>query len=101
MTGQEICWMSAVDLAAAIKQRKLSPVEVVENLLERIEKINPKINAYVTMMTDSARDEARKAEDAVMRGKELGLLHGVPVSIKDLIFTKNVRTTDTWNGRRR
>ena len=93
MATHDICWMSAVDLAKAIKRKKLSPVEVVEAILRRIEDINPKVNAYVTVTADSALAAAREAEKAVMKGEELGLLHGVPVSIKDLIFTKGVRTT--------
>ena len=91
--NQDICWMSAVELAKAIKEKKLSPVEVVNSILERIENINPKINAYVTLTAETAIVEAKQAEDAVMKGDELGPLHGVPVSIKDLIFTKGVRTT--------
>ena len=93
MDGQEIWWMSAVDLARAIRERRLSAVEVVIALLERIEVINPKINAYVTLTADLAIGAAREAEDAVMKGKELGPLHGIPVSIKDMVFTKGVRTT--------
>ena len=93
MVSQDICWMSASDLAAAIKAKKLSPVEAVKALLKRIEAINPKINAYVTITTDSAMAAAKKAEAAVMKGEELGPLHGVPVSIKDVMYTKGVRTT--------
>ena len=93
MQGQGICWMSASDLATAIRAKRLSPVEVVRNLLERIEAINPKINAYVTVTADSAMAAAKEAEDAVMRGRQLGHLHGVPMAIKDTNFTKGVRTT--------
>lgn len=93
MANQEICWMSAVDMAAAIREKKLSPVEVVSAILERIEAINPKINAYVTLTAETAMAEAKVAEDTAMRGGKLGPLHGVPVSIKDLVFTKGVRTT--------
>ena len=93
MSREDICWMSATDLAKSIRRKRLSPVEVVEDILERIEVINPKINAYVTVTADSALAEAKRAEKAVMKGKELGPLHGVPVSVKDLIFTKGVRTT--------
>jgi len=85
--------MSATDLTKAIKTKKLSPVEVIRTFLERIESVNPKINAYVTVTADSALKEAKKAERKVMKGGKLGPLHGVPVSIKDLIFTKGVRTT--------
>jgi Asp-tRNA(Asn)/Glu-tRNA(Gln) amidotransferase A subunit family amidase len=93
MERTDICWMSAADMAKAIREKKLSPVEVVKALFERIELINPRINAYVTLTVDAALAEARRAEDAVMRGEELGPLHGVPVSIKDLVFTRGVRTT--------
>lgn len=93
MQGQEICWMSASDLATAIRTKKLSPVEVVRLLLDRIAAINPKINAYVTITEDSAIAAAKEAEDAVMKGRQLGPLHGVPLALKDTNFTKGVRTT--------
>ncbi len=93
MKHLDVCWMSAVDLAKSIRKKKLSPVEVVRGVLERIEAVNLKINAYVTVTADSALAEAKQAEDAVMKGEELGTLHGVPFSVKDLIFTKGVRTT--------
>ncbi len=90
---QELWWMSASDLASAIRAKNLSPVEVVRTLLERIENVNPGINAYVTIAADSALAHAKKAEDAVMRGRRLGPLHGVPVAVKDTDFTKGIRTT--------
>ena len=93
MGNQDICWMSAVDIARAIREKKLSPVEIVNAILKRIETVNPKINAYVTLTADSALAEAKQAEEALMKDEKLGPLHGVPVSIKDLIYTKGVRTT--------
>lgn len=93
MQNQDICWMSASNLSDAIAAKALSPVEVVRALLERIEAINPKINAYVIVTADSAMAAAKEAEDAVMRGEELRALHGVPLSVKDVTFTKGVRTT--------
>lgn len=93
MSRREICWMSATELAKSIRHKKLSPVEVVRAVLERIERINPKVNAYVTLTADSALGAAKRAEKAVVKGESLGPLHGVPVSIKDLVFTKGVRTT--------
>ncbi len=93
MKHLDVCWMSAVDLAKLIRKKKLSPVEVVSDVLKRIEAVNPKINAYVTVTADSALAEAKQAEKAVLKGEELGPLHGVPFSVKDLIFTKRVRTT--------
>ncbi len=93
MDNLEICYMAASEMAEAIKTKKLSPVEIVDAILSRIEQLNPKVNAYCTLAAESARRQAREAETRVMRGEELGLLHGVPVSIKDLIFTKGIRTT--------
>jgi aspartyl-tRNA(Asn)/glutamyl-tRNA(Gln) amidotransferase subunit A len=93
MKNEELCFMPATEMAAAIKQKKISPVEVIDAILNRIDKINPKINAYVTLTAEAARSAAKAAEDAVMKGKALGPLHGVPVSIKDLVFTKGIRTT--------
>jgi Asp-tRNA(Asn)/Glu-tRNA(Gln) amidotransferase A subunit family amidase len=93
MQNDDICWMSAVDLAEAIGKRKLSPLEVVKNILDRIDALNPRINAFVTMTAETALAEAKAAEVAVSKGERLGPLHGVPVSIKDLIFTRGVRTT--------
>jgi aspartyl-tRNA(Asn)/glutamyl-tRNA(Gln) amidotransferase subunit A len=93
MDAAELCYMPATELVAAIKAKKLSPVEVVDAVLARIERLNPKLNAYCTITAEAARAAAKEAEAAVMRGGPLGSLHGVPVSIKDLVTTKGVRTT--------
>ena len=93
MKTEDICWLSASDLVQLIRTKKISPVELVSALLERIEAINPKLNAYVTVTADAAMSAAREAEDAVMRGDELGPLHGIPFAVKDLTVTKGVRTT--------
>jgi aspartyl-tRNA(Asn)/glutamyl-tRNA(Gln) amidotransferase subunit A len=93
MQELEICRMSAMSLRKAVKTRKLSPVEIVDAVLARIDRLNPKINAYCTLVPEMARAEAKKAEERVMKGEPLGPLHGVPVSIKDLAFTKGIRTT--------
>ncbi|MBI4247590.1 MAG: amidase [Candidatus Rokubacteria bacterium] len=86
--------MPAADVAAAIAKRKISPVEVVDAVLERIGRLNPPLNAYVTLDAEGARRAAREAERAVMKRRaKLGPLHGVPFSVKDLILTKGVRTT--------
>ncbi|MFX1505521.1 MAG: amidase [Promethearchaeota archaeon] len=89
----EIIWKSAAELAKEIKDGNLSPVEILEAYLNRIEEINPKINAIVTLIEESARKEAKKAEERVGEGKELGVLHGVPIVIKDNIPVRGVRTT--------
>ena len=82
MTSDELCWLSATDLAALIRRRKVSPVEVVEGVLDRIERLNPQVNAYVTVTADQARRAARAAERALgHRRPEVGPLHGVPFSV--------------------
>jgi aspartyl-tRNA(Asn)/glutamyl-tRNA(Gln) amidotransferase subunit A len=94
MANDELCWMSAAALAAAIRRKKLSPVEVVRAVLERIDRVNPQLNAYVTLTPEQALRDARAAERALgKRGAKLGVLHGVPFSTKDLVITKGVRTT--------
>jgi aspartyl-tRNA(Asn)/glutamyl-tRNA(Gln) amidotransferase subunit A len=86
--------MSATELAGLIRRKKVSPVEVVDAVLARIDKLNPQLNAYVTLTADEARAQARAAERALTRrGATLGPLHGVPFSVKDLVITRGVRTT--------
>jgi len=93
MNKEEICFMSASDLAEKIKTQELTSLEITETIIERIEKINPIINAYCTPTFDLARKIARKADKAVKKREKLGLLHGIPVSIKDETETKGIRTT--------
>ena len=81
-----------IQLIEEIKRRKISPVEVAENHLRRISELNPALNAIVTVAPD-VLERARAAEAAVMRGDELGVLHGVPLTIKDTIETAGLRTT--------
>ncbi len=92
--ADELCWMSAADLAAAIRKKKVSPVDAVEAVLARIERVDKRLNAYVLVDAEGARKTARAAERALTRkGARLGALHGVPFSVKDLVITKGVRTT--------
>ncbi len=97
MDPTEVCRTPALALAAAIRAKTLSPIEVVDAVLARIERTHAALNAYCTVTADAARTAARNAEAAVMRGDTLGPLHGVPVSVKDLVLTKGVRTT--WGSR--
>ena len=83
----------ALTLARQIRTKEISPVEVVAATLRRIEALQPTVNAFITVTADEARDAARRAEAAVMAGHRLGPLHGVPFSVKDLLFTTGVRTT--------
>ena len=82
-----------MEIIEAVKNKEVSPVEVVESFLNEIEKNNPSINAIVTLLEESARIQAKEAENKVMRGEPVGLLHGVPVTLKDNIFTRGIRTT--------
>ncbi len=80
----DIAWASAAELARAVRERRLSPVEIADALLARIHSVNADLNAYVHVDADRVRRRAQDLEAAVMRGDELGALHGVPYSIKDL-----------------
>ena len=89
----DLAFTSAAELAALIAQRVVSPVEIVDIVLDRIEKTQPTLNAFMTVCADDARAAAKAAEAAVMRGDTLGPLHGVPFAVKDLVNTAGLRTT--------
>jgi aspartyl-tRNA(Asn)/glutamyl-tRNA(Gln) amidotransferase subunit A len=93
LTELEVCYRPAAELAADVAAHRVSPVEVVEALLARIDRLNPVLNAYCTLDSERALEDARSAEASVMRGEPTGPLHGVPLSIKDLIATRGIRTT--------
>ena len=84
--------LSLIETVEAIRRRKISPIEVAQTYLDRIERLNPSLNAIVTVAPD-VLDRARAAEAALMRGEAVGPLHGVPVTIKDTIETAGLRTT--------
>jgi amidase/aspartyl-tRNA(Asn)/glutamyl-tRNA(Gln) amidotransferase subunit A len=86
--SDELAYMSAVELARRVRQRQLSPVEVVDATIARIEARNPTVNAFVYFGFDDARKAAKEAEKQVMSGAPLGPLHGVPSAIKDLFDFK-------------
>ncbi len=90
---EDLAFTPAADLAAMIHARTLSPVELMRATLARIEASQPVLNAFITIAAESAMAAARQAEAAVMRGDALGALHGIPVSVKDLIPTAGIRTT--------
>jgi aspartyl-tRNA(Asn)/glutamyl-tRNA(Gln) amidotransferase subunit A len=92
-TDDEIGFLSAVELAAAYRARALSPVEVTESILRRIERVNPAINAFVTVTSDIALEAAKQSECAFRTGTIRGPLEGIPLGVKDLSLTKGVRTT--------
>ncbi len=92
MNATDLCFTPATELVTMIRAKQLSPVELTRAVLERIERVNPTLNAFCTLTADTALARARDAEAAVMRGGPLGPLHGIPYSIKDLAFTRGVRT---------
>ncbi|MFX1281263.1 MAG: amidase [Promethearchaeota archaeon] len=93
MKKEELCYMSAYEMAEKIKNQELTSEEITEIIIERIEKINPIINVYCTPTFELAREMAKKADKAVKEGEKLRLLHGIPTSIKDETDTKGIRTT--------
>ena len=88
-----LCDMTAVDLAARIRSRQVSAREVMSAHLARIERVNPRVNAIVTLVAERAMADAAKADEAQARGDKLGPLHGLPVAHKDLVNTAGIRTT--------
>ncbi|HIN35989.1 MAG TPA: amidase [Dehalococcoidia bacterium] len=93
MNKQDIPFLSATQLSRLIQSKEVSPVEATEAYLDRIEKVDGKLNSYITVCRDEALKSAREAEQAIAAGRYLGPLHGVPVAVKDQCYTKGIRTT--------
>jgi amidase len=91
--SDDLCFMTATDLAAHIRARKVSVTETVRAHLAHIERVNPKVNAIVTLTAERALAEARAKDDALARGEVAGPLFGLPVAHKDLVPTRGIRTT--------
>jgi Asp-tRNA(Asn)/Glu-tRNA(Gln) amidotransferase A subunit family amidase len=94
MSDDRLCWVPATELSGMYRRKEVSPVEVVDAVLDRLERVNPNINAFVTVCADQARAAARRAEEELIGGgDDLPPLHGIPVTVKDLSNTAGVRTT--------
>src|SRR2546423_10367647 len=91
--SDELCFLPATELRARIVCRDVSPVEITRAVLARAERMQPALNCFITLCGDEAMAEARNAEREVMAGRPLGLLHGIPFTVKDLVNTRGVRTT--------
>jgi aspartyl-tRNA(Asn)/glutamyl-tRNA(Gln) amidotransferase subunit A len=89
----DLAFLGARQLARLVRERTVSPVEITQRYLERIERLDPRLRAYITVTADTALEAARRAEARVMRGAEIGPLHGVPYAVKDQFDTAGVRTT--------
>jgi amidase len=91
--GDDLCFLSAIELAGLIRAKKLSAREVLAAHLNQIQRMNPKVNAIVTLVAERAQADAARADEALAKGRALGLLHGLPVAHKDLHDTAGIRTT--------
>jgi aspartyl-tRNA(Asn)/glutamyl-tRNA(Gln) amidotransferase subunit A len=89
----EAHWLGAADISVAYAEKRLSPVELVQALIARIEKLNPQLNAFIDIGAERALDAARVAEKEIHAGRTLGPLHGVPIALKDIIDVAGLRTS--------
>jgi len=94
MTENDIVFQSVAELSRLIESKQVSPVEVTEAYLRRIDDLDFKFNAYLTVCRQQALDQAREAESAIARGEYLGPMHGIPVAVKDQVWTQGIRTTN-------
>src|SRR5689334_14798111 len=92
-TSPSVCFLSAVEMARLIRTKKLSAREALGEHLKQIERVNPKVNAIVTLVPEMAAADAAKADEMQARKQTLGPLHGLPVAHKDLFETRGIRTT--------
>ncbi len=89
----DISFASATELRRQIAAKDVSIIELTELFYRRIEQLNPQLNAYLSLCPDQALAAAKQAQEAVQKGENLGLLHGIPISIKDLEATQGIPTT--------
>ena len=89
--SDQLHYLSISELSKLIQTKVISPVEVTKLLIARITAIDPELKSYATVMVDEAMIEAEKAEEDIMKGKYRGPLHGIPIAVKDLCFTKGIR----------
>ena len=89
----ELHWLTITDAARLIEKRRLSPVELIDALLARIEALDPQLNAFLLPTPEKAREQAKAAEREIMAGSYRGPLHGIPFGLKDIYATAGIRTT--------
>jgi len=94
MNATEIAFLSATDTAKAVKAQELSPVDAVQAYLERIDRLDSRLAAYITVVREEALDSARMVGDRIQSGENLGRLAGVPIAVKDQYWTKGILTTN-------
>src|SRR5919199_4412453 len=93
MEASELSYLSLRSLATLIQRQEVSPVEATQAALDRVEKFDRQLNSFITVLRDQALVQARAAEQEIRNGNYRGPLHGVPVAVKDLFYTKGIRTT--------
>ncbi|HXV63595.1 MAG TPA: amidase [Vicinamibacteria bacterium] len=93
MSPSPLCFLPARELARLVRVKEVSAVELLQAHLDQIERVNPKVNAIVTLVPELARERARLLDERAMRGESLGPLHGIPLAVKDLERTRGIRTT--------
>jgi aspartyl-tRNA(Asn)/glutamyl-tRNA(Gln) amidotransferase subunit A len=91
--SEALAFLSMEDASALLRTKKVSPVELTQACISRIERLNPQLNAFITVSAESALAEARRAEAEIHQGRWRGALHGIPIALKDLVDTSGVRTT--------
>src|SRR5216684_9101007 len=92
-SASELPLLDLSEASRGVQKKDISPVELTQACLSRIERLNPKLNAFITVTDTSALEAARKADGEIARGEWKGPLHGIPLAVKDLVETAGVRTT--------
>src|SRR5260221_826751 len=92
-SASDVTWLSLSDAAHLVRDKKISPVELTRSCLARIERLNPKLNSFITVTAESALTQAREAEAEIQRGHLRGPLHGIPLALKDWVDTASGSTT--------
>ena len=93
MAPTELSYLSITEASNGLRRKEFSPVELAQACLERIESIDGKLHSFITVTADLALEQARNAEQELRAGTDKGPLHGIPIALKDLYATKNIRTT--------
>ena len=93
MNADELCFLSISDAAGLIQSRQLSPMELTRAHIDRVERTDSTLNAFITLLSEEAVERAKTAEEEIANGEYRGALHGIPIGLKDLYFTKGIRTT--------
>ena len=93
MEASELCYTSLRGLATLLQRQEVSPVEATQAVVDRVEKFDRQLNSVITLLRDEALTQAHAAEQEILAGRYRGPLHGVPIAVKDLFYTKGIRTT--------